>query len=222
MGNSVSTRERILDKGLALMSQAGLDGVTRGVLADQVGMSKSGLFAHFRSKEEVQISLLDHTAEVGAARIIAPSMKEPEGLPRLKALVKNWFGWAPRAGLPGGCPVAAGLFEFDDVEGPVRNKILELEGQWRRLLIELVRRAVELGHLRRELDVGQFVWELSGIYLGHHAAHRFLRAADADARAKTAFDALLARALPAVRGRSAARGAPSRRSRHRTRHPPHA
>src|SRR3984957_16919949 len=165
MGNSASTRERILDQGLALMSQAGLDGVTLGVLADQVGMSKSGLFAHFRSKEEVQISLLEHTAEVGAAYIIAPSMNKPEGLPRLKALVGNWFGWAPRAGLPGGCPVAAGLFEFDDVGGPGRDKIPELEGEFRGLLIGLVRSAVELGHLRDDLDVEQFVWELCGIYL---------------------------------------------------------
>src|SRR5271156_6294080 len=113
MGNTVSTRERILDRGLALMRQAGLEGVTLGVLADQVGMSKSGLFAHFRSKEEVQISLLEHTAEVGAAHIIAPSMKKPEGLPRLKALVGNWFGWAPRAGLPGGCPAADNLLKME-------------------------------------------------------------------------------------------------------------
>src|SRR5580698_11322369 len=149
MAKAASTRERILDQGLALMSQSGLEGVTLGVLADQVGMSKSGLFAHFRSKEEVQISLLEHTAAVGAAHIIAPSMKEPEGLPRLKALVKNWFGWAPRAGLPGGCPVAAGLFEFDDVEGAVRNKILEMESAWRRLLTQLVREAIECGHLAK-------------------------------------------------------------------------
>ena len=82
-----STRDRILHQGLALMSQSGLAGVTLGVLADQVGMSKSGLFAHFRSKEEVQIKLLEHTAEVGAAHIIAPSMQEPEGLPRLPDLL---------------------------------------------------------------------------------------------------------------------------------------
>jgi AcrR family transcriptional regulator len=189
-----STRERILHQGLALMSQSGLGGVTLGVLAEQVGMSKSGLFAHFRSKEDVQIELLSHMAEFAAAHVIEPSMKAGEGLPRLRALVRNWFGWAQRAGLPGGCPVAAGLFEFDDVEGRVRNKILEMEGQWRRLLTELVERAVELGHLRRDLDVEQFVWELSGIYLGHHAAHRFLRSADADSRAQTAFQALLDRA----------------------------
>ena len=199
MGNAVSTRERILDQGLALMSQSGLEGVTLGVLADQVGMSKSGLFAHFRSKEEVQISLLEHTAEVGAAHIIAPSMKKPEGLPRLMALVKIWFGWAPRAGLPGGCPVAAGLFEFDDVEGPVRNKILEMEAQWRGLLTKTVAEASSLGHLRKDLDVDQFVWELSGIYLSHHAAQRFLKSPDADRRAQTAFQALLTRAAPVPR-----------------------
>ena len=199
---AASTRERILGKGLALMSQSGLSGVTLGVLADQVGMSKSGLFAHFRSKEDVQIELLTHMAEFASAHVVRPSMTATEGLPRLHALVRNWFGWAQRAGLPGGCPVAAGLFEFDDVEGRVRNKILEMEGQWRQLLTELVQRAVELGHLRRALDVDQFVWELSGIYLGHHAAHRFLRSADADARAQTAFRALLDRAKPTTKVRS--------------------
>jgi AcrR family transcriptional regulator len=193
---SITTRERILHHGLALMSQSGLTGVTLGVLADQVGMSKSGLFAHFRSKEDVQIELLSHMAEFAMAHVVEPSMKAGEGLPRLQALVRNWFGWAQRAGLPGGCPVAAGLFEFDDVECRVRNKILEMEGQWRLALTELVRRAVDLGHLRRDLDVDQFVWELCGIYLGHHAAHRFLRSADADRRAQTAFQALVDRAMP--------------------------
>jgi AcrR family transcriptional regulator len=199
VANTASTRERILGQGLALMSQSGLEGVTLGVLADRVGISKSGLFAHFRSKEQVQIDLLEHAAEVGAAQIIAPSMGEPEGLPRLRALVRNWFGWAPRAGLPGGCPVAAGLFEFDDVEGPVRNKILEMEAEWRGLLTKTVSEASALGHLRANLDVAQFVWELCGIYLSHHAAQRFLRSPDADPRAQTALEALIARAAPVSR-----------------------
>jgi AcrR family transcriptional regulator len=183
-----------LGQGLALMSQSGLSGVTLGVLADQVGMSKSGLFAHFRSKEEVQIGLLQHMAEFATARVVAPAMTAKDGLPRLKALVANWLGWTRRAGLPGGCPVAAGLFEFDDIQSPVRDKILEMEGEWRGLLAGLVRQAVAVGHLRRGLDVEQFVWELCGIYLSHHAAYRFLHAADADRRAKTAFQALLKRA----------------------------
>src|SRR5262249_20384632 len=183
-----------------LMSQSGLNSVTLGVLADQVGMSKSGLFAHFRSKETVQIELLNHMREFAAEHVLRPSLAADEGLPRLRALVGNWFGWAHRAGLPGGCPVAAGLFEFDDVEGAVRSKILEMESSFRAILTGLVQRAVEVGHLRRGLDVEQFVWELCGIYLAHHAAHRFLRSADADSRAQTAFEALLARAL-AKRGR---------------------
>ncbi len=178
------------------MSQTGLDGVTLGVLADQVGMSKSGLFAHFRSKEEVQIGLLEHTAEVGAAHIIAPSMNQPEGLPRLKALVGNWFGWAPRAGLPGGCPVAAGMFEFDDMQGPVRDKLLKMEAEWRGLLTKLVVDAISLGHLRRGLDADQFVWELCGIYLSHHVTQRFLKSPAADRRAALAFESLLERSLP--------------------------
>src|SRR5215472_1560687 len=106
--NTTSTRERILRQGLALMSQSGLSGVTLGVLADHVGMSKSGLFAHFRSKEDVQIELLNHMAEFAMEHVLAPSMAAREGLPRLRELVRNWFGWAQRAGLPGGCPVAAG------------------------------------------------------------------------------------------------------------------
>src|ERR1700732_1423568 len=109
------------------MSQAGLANVTLGVLADQVGMSKSGLFAHFRSKEEVQIGLLRHMAPTATGRGGEPAMKAREGLPRLKALVRNWFGWAQRAGLPGGCPVAAGLFEFDGVGGGGRGGV---SGVW--------------------------------------------------------------------------------------------
>ena len=176
------------------MSQTGLAGVTLGTLADQVGMSKSGLFAHFRSKEELQIGLLRHMARIATARVVEPAMQAREGLPRLQALVRHWFGWAQRAGLPGGCPVAAGLFEFDDQQGPVRDQILKMETEWRALLKRLVREAVDRGHLRRGLDVDQFIWELCGIYLSHHAAHRFLRAGDADRRAATAFRALLARA----------------------------
>src|SRR5258706_15174525 len=124
MGHTgASTRERILEQGLALMSQTGLTGVTLGLLADQVGMSKSGLFAHFRSKEEVQIGLLRYMAKFATENVLQPAMGADEGLPRLKALGHNWCGWAQRAGLPGGCPVASVLFEFDAVEGAVRDEI---------------------------------------------------------------------------------------------------
>jgi hypothetical protein len=130
--------------------------------------------------------------------VVEPAMRAEEGLPRLKLLVKNWFGWAQRAGLPGGCPVAAGLFEFDDIEGPVRDCILRMEREWRGLLTRLVHEAIGRGHFRKTLDPEQFVWELCGIYLSHHAAHRFLRSADANRRAGAAVTSLLERALPRV------------------------
>ena len=181
------------------MSQGGLSGVTLGQMAERVGMSKSGLFAHFRSKEEVQIDLLDYMTRFAAPHVIEPAMKEAPGLPRLVSLVRHWLGWAQRSGLPGGCPVAAAMFELDDLEGPVRDKVVVMEAEWRGLLCGLVREGIEHGHLRGDLDVDQFVWELCGIYLGHHTSHRFLRGADSDARAWTAFEALLGRASPADR-----------------------
>jgi hypothetical protein len=151
----------------------------------------------------VQIELLEYASVYGRPHIIDPAMKEPEGLPRLRTLVRNWLGWAPRSGLPGGCPMAAGMFEFDDIASPVRDKLEELEAAWRALLQSLTQRAVELGHLRKSLDVDQFVWELGGIYLAHHVSQRFLRSPESDRRATAAFDALVERSLPVgKRGKS--------------------
>src|SRR5919202_5310090 len=133
-----STHARILHHGLALLSQAGFGGVTLGVLADRVGMSKSGLFAHFRCKEDVQIRLLQYMGQCARQQVVEPAMRAAEGLPRLQALVEHWLGWAQRAGLPGGCPVAAGMFELDDVDGPVRQQVLTMEAEWRSLLTQLV------------------------------------------------------------------------------------
>jgi len=193
------TREKILQCGLNLLSEAGLSGVTIGVLAEHAGMSKSGLFAHFRSKEDVQIALLVHMADVAARHVVEPSMRAAGGLPRLKALVNRWLGWPAKAGLRGGCPVAAAMFELDDTEGNVRDEVVRMESHWRGLLTELAREAVACGHLRRDLDLEQFVWELCGIYLSHHVSHRFLRDARSAARARSAFIALLRRAQPAAR-----------------------
>lgn len=187
---------RILDEGLALISREGLQGITLGVLAERAEMSKSGLFAHFRSKEEVQLQLLEHVRVFGARQVIGDTMEAEEGLPRLRILVRNWLGWAGRAGLPGGCPVAAAQFELDDLEGPVREKVVEMDRSWREFLRGLVIQATETGHFRKDLDPEQFVWELCGIYLAHHTSERFLRDPQATERAETAFQALIARAQP--------------------------
>jgi len=119
-----------------------------------------------------------------------------EGLPRLIAAVDLWFGWSGRAGLSGGCPVAGAMFELDDIDGEVRNHAAKIEARWREQLSTFVLEARFLGHFTEDTDVDQFVWELYGIYLSHHVSNRFLRDADAGARAKTAFRALVRRHKP--------------------------
>ena len=116
-----STHDRILTQGLDILSQAGFSGVTLGVLAQRVGISKSGLFAHFKSIEQVQLAILQQMMDVWTANVLAPSMRADKGLPRLLSYFLHWLGWTSKAGLSGGCPLAAALFELDDKQGPLRN-----------------------------------------------------------------------------------------------------
>lgn len=189
---AASTHQRILDHGLAIVSERGLAGVTLGLLAERSGLSKSGLFAHFRSKEELQIALLRAAEEALQREVAVPTMGAAPGLPRLRVLMDRWLGWAARSGLPGGCPMTAAAFEFDDADGPVREYLVESQRVWSGVLRGIVEEAVTLGHLRGDVDITQFAWQLNGIYLMHHAAHRLLRDPDADARAHAAFAALVA------------------------------
>lgn len=190
---AAKTYDRILDRGLEMLSVTGLSGVTFGALAEAVGMSKSGLFAHFRSKEDIQRRLLGHAEALVAAQVVAPAMAEGPGLPRLTALMRHWLGWTRRAGLAGGCPIAAALFELDDLGGEIRAQVGEAEARSRVLLAALVGEAVADGTLRPDTDIDQLVWELRGIYLGHHVSSRFAGEPLADERAWTAFAALIDR-----------------------------
>src|SRR5262245_10334852 len=193
------TRERIVAEGVGLLSKSGLAGVTLGVLATQTGMSKSGLFAHFKSKEEVQLQLLDETARLAQATVIEPAMKMPAGLGRLRALFTRWLGWSEKAGLGGGCAVAGGFFELDDApeNDPVRQRLMAMELEFRQLLTTLTNDAVKHGELSAGLDVPQFVWEMCGLYLNHHVSYRFIRDPRATKRAHRAFDELVKRSQPA-------------------------
>ena len=200
------TRDRILDAGLDLLSASGFAGVTIGVLANHVGMSKSGLFAHFKSKEDIDIALLERMVDVGREHVVVPAMRAQEGLSRLTALVENWFGWSTKAGLVGGCPAAAGMFELDDVEGPVRDKLLEVEKQWDKILKQFIVESIATGDLRQDLDIDQFIWELMGFYLNHHASRRFMRNRDANMRARKAFQGLIDRSRAMASKRTAKAG----------------
>jgi AcrR family transcriptional regulator len=194
IGKRRATRDRLLTLGLDAISIGGLSGVTLGSLASAAGMSKSGLFAHFDSKEQLQLDLLDAMAQVAATHVVKPALAAPKGLPRLRALVENWLGWSTRAGLRGGCPIAAALFELDDLDGEVRARVVAMESQWRAQLLAVVDEAVACGELNSDFDRQQLVWELCGIYLSHHASSRLVRDAKAGKRARVAFEALLKRA----------------------------
>lgn len=197
MPKSDSTHQRILGRGLEIVSERGLAGVSLGGLAERAELSKSGLFAHFRSKEELQIELLRAAEEALRREVVLPAMEEPEGLPRLRALVGRWLGWASRSGLPGGCPLYGAAFELDDAEeGPVRDYLAESQRGWSGMLVGLVNEAMALGHLRDDLDAVQFVWELNGVYLSHHVSQRLTRDPEADARALAAFETLVASSHP--------------------------
>ena len=192
------THDRLLREALWLASKEGMAGVTLGRVAERANISKSGLFAHFDSRADILIELLDYAASIFEPVVVEPAMREPDGLPRLVALVHNWLGWSSKAGLPGGCPTAAAMFEFDDMPDPARSKVLEREASWRARLRAHAQRAVELGHLRADLDLDQFVWEITGIYLAHHVSRRFVQDPMADERARSAFRALVHRASPNV------------------------
>jgi AcrR family transcriptional regulator len=201
------TRKRIVAEGLDLLARGGFAGVTLGVLATQTGLSKSGLFAHFGSKTEVQLRLLDETAETARKTVVEPATKAAEGLRRLRAVFERWLGWSEKAGLGGGCPVTGGFFEFDDApeDDPVRQRLIAMEAEWRAFLSGLTAAAVKAGELRKGLDVDQFVWELCGIYLSHHVSYRFARDPLATKRAHTAFAELVNRSRPTPLGRRSRR-----------------
>lgn len=195
---SSPTRQRLLQIGLDLMSVHGVDGVTLGQLATASGMSKSGLFAHFKSKEQLQIELLDSMSEMALHVIVEPAMRAPSGVKRIRSVMEHWRGWWRRAGLTGGCPIASALFELDDIDGDLRDHATGMERQWREQLARIVEEAKSLGQITANTDVDQFVWEMCANYLGHHVSSRFLRSDEADTHARRALDALIDRHQPRV------------------------
>lgn len=198
MAKGDETLQRILQEGLSIASMNGLSAVSLAPLADRANLSKSGLFAHFRSKEALQIKLLETAEGLFKAAVIEPARAAPPGLPRLEALFGLWLDWVPRAGLPGGCPFAAAATDYDDRDGPVRDRVVASQREWIGMLRKAIEDSVALGHLRSGIDSNQLAFEIYGIYLMHHFASRLLRTAAATERAQTAFHGLIAAARPAV------------------------
>jgi AcrR family transcriptional regulator len=190
------TRAAILEAGFHIVSKAGLEGLTIGTLAEATGMSKSGLFAHFGSREELLIAVLERGQQEFIEVVVNPALAKPRGLPRLRQLFVNWIDWTEMANLPGGCPMIGGATELDDKPGPVRDTLASGQRAWIDTLTRATRQAIEQGQLAAGTDPEQMSFELFGIALVVHHHRRLLGYQKARQRALAALDALLNRFAP--------------------------
>ena len=200
------TRTAILDEALKISSKLGLEGLTIGSLADATGMSKSGLFAHFGSREDLQLAVLEYAAQLYGERVFAPALKISRGLPRLRALFEGWLDWSQSSGLPGGCIMISAANEYDDRPGPIRDAVIEYQHRGNAITEKAVRLAIEEGHLQPGTDPEQIAFEMLGIVLASHNHRRLLGDREARKRALTAFEQLVARhAAPAKKLKAVSR-----------------
>jgi AcrR family transcriptional regulator len=187
------TRAAILDAGFRIVSEAGLEGLSIGALAEATGMSKSGLFAHFGSREDLLLAVLARGQEEFVKVVINPSLARPRGLPRLRALFTHWIDWTESADLPGGCPMIGGAAEFDDKPGAVRDALAAGQRAWIETLNRAARQAIEQGQLRADSDPEQLTFEMFGMALVVHHHRRLLGYQKARTRALAALDTLIER-----------------------------
>ena len=175
-----------------MASRVGLEGLSIGTLADALGISKSGLFAHFRSKEALQAQVVEHVAGRFLELVIKPAMAAPRGEPRLRTVFERWMAWPKESAMQGGCFMVAAATELDDRPGPARDVLVRQQQDWLDLLANVVRSAVVEGHFKESVDPDQFAFELYGIVLAYHLSTRLLENPAAEARAHAAFESLVA------------------------------
>src|SRR5678816_3201038 len=194
------TRNRILETALRSASVGGLEGITLGKVAAEVGMSKSGLFAHFDSKETLQVDVLNAAAEKFAEVVVAPALTAPRGEPRLRALFDRWMVWEQNESLPGGCVFMHAAAELDDRPGPARTELVEQQQKWLGTLAKAVQMAIDAGHFRKDVDPSLFAFQLYGIVLSYYHSARLFRDPNAKAHALGAFESVVvaARIPPAA------------------------
>ena len=163
---SERTREAILRTAVAMASLKGLEGLSIGDLADELNMSKSGLFAHFGSKEELQLAVIEMARQIFIDEVAAPALKAEKGLPRLWGLYAGWLSYAERKVFPGGCFFTGVAFEFDGRTGPVRDRIAALMQEWLDALTRAVHEAQKAGHLQTNIDAKQLGFEIHALAMG--------------------------------------------------------
>jgi AcrR family transcriptional regulator len=199
MSKGTDTRARIVETALRSASIDGIEGITLGKVASDVGMSKSGLFAHFDSKETLQVQVLNAAAEKFREVVVAPAFAAPRGVPRLRALFEHWLAWEQHESLPGGCIFMHAAAELDDRPGLARDALVLWQQRWVDTLTRAVQLTVDAGHFRKDVDPALFAFQLFGIVLGYYHTSRLLRDSAARSKAIESFDALVnnARSTPA-------------------------
>ncbi len=186
------TKELIIDAALGLAEQIGLEGLSIGALAEVTRMSKSGVFAHFGSREELQISVVREYYQRFSDEVFFPAMNESRGLPRVRALFANWMKRVAIE-IQSGCIFISGAVEFDDRPGPVRDALANSVQTWLNAMHRAVVQARDEGHLGADADAQQMAFEIHGLILALHYEARFLKNPGATDRANTGFENILLR-----------------------------
>jgi len=189
MTKGEDTRLSVLEAGLDMASQLGLECVTIGNLAKATNLSKSGLFAHFQSKENLQIEILNHAARLFSEGVIVPTLKTKAGIPRIRALVDNWIQWSSE--LTGGCIFVSASTDFSDRPGKVRDLLLYQQKQWIDCLRRIAQSAVQAGDFKPNIDFDQFAFDLYSLLLGFHLYYKLLDDAESKKHQETALVRLL-------------------------------
>lgn len=190
MSKGAQTREEILGAAMRLASRVGFNGLTVGQLADETQMSKSGLFAHFRSKEALQLATLDHARRLFTDTTIRPALTAPRGEKRVRELFDRWLDWE-NLGLPGGCVFITGSVEFDDQPGAMRDALIADQQDWLETMATVVRTAISAGDFREDVDAEQVAFQLQALMLGYHHSARLLCDPRATDRTRDAFESLV-------------------------------
>jgi len=192
MHKGQQTKAAIVDAALGLASHIGLEGLSIGTLAEVMHMSKSGVFAHFGSREELQISVIREYHSRFEVEVFYPALLQPRGLPRLQALFQNWMR-RTSAEIDSGCLYISGAVEFDDRPGPVRDTLAGSVKTWLTALHRAVVQAKDAGHLRADADPHQMAFEIHGLILALHYEARFLKTPGSEGRAHAGFSNVVLR-----------------------------
>jgi AcrR family transcriptional regulator len=184
------TRVAIIDAALDLAATRGLEGLTIGSLAERMRMSKSGVFAHFGSREDLQIAVLKEYERRFAEDVLAASLDIPRGLPRLRAMLERWIEKSTREA-ERGCLWISCAAEYDDRPGAVRDELVAMIQAWKGALSRAIQLAIDTGELRPDTDISEMIFDIYGVILVLHHDSRLLASPTAATRARLAIERII-------------------------------